>query len=61
MDNQRLLVWAAFGLLAWFTYQQWVMDYASTATEPTKAVSEEPLSPVTDDDELPALPETGPA
>ncbi len=60
MDNQRLLVWAAFGLLAWFTYQQWVMDYAATATEPTKAVSEEALSPGTDDDELPALPEASP-
>jgi len=60
MDNQRLLVWAAFGLLAWFTYQQWVMDNAPTATEPGKPVSEEALSPVTDDDELPALPEASP-
>ncbi len=60
MDNQRLLVWAAFGLLAWFTYQQWVMDNASTATESANPVSEEALSPVTDDDELPALPEASP-
>jgi YidC/Oxa1 family membrane protein insertase len=60
MDNKRLLVWAAFGLLAWFTYQQWVTDYASTATEPSNPVSKGTLSPVTDDDELPALPETGP-
>jgi YidC/Oxa1 family membrane protein insertase len=60
MDNQRLLVWAAFGLLAWFTYQQWVMDNAPAATEPARAVSEEALSPVTEDDELPALPETSP-
>ena len=60
MDNKRLLVWAAFGLLAWFTYQQWVMDNAPTATEPANPVSEEALSPVTDDDELPALPEASP-
>ncbi|MEQ9563088.1 MAG: membrane protein insertase YidC, partial [Woeseiaceae bacterium] len=27
MDNQRLLVWAAFGLMLWFTYQAWMQDY----------------------------------
>jgi YidC/Oxa1 family membrane protein insertase len=27
MDNQRLLVWAAFGLMLWFTYQAWIQDY----------------------------------
>ena len=60
MDNKRLLVWAAFGLLAWFTYQQWVADNATAATEPANPVNEEALSPVTDDDELPALPEISP-
>ena len=28
MDNQRLLAWAFFALMAWMTYQTWVMDYA---------------------------------
>ena len=28
MDNQRLFIWAFFGLLAWMTYQTWVQDYA---------------------------------
>ncbi len=28
MDNQRLLIWGLFGLLAWITYQTWVQDYA---------------------------------
>jgi YidC/Oxa1 family membrane protein insertase len=28
MDNQRLLIWAAFGFTAWLTYQAWVQDYA---------------------------------
>ena len=27
MDNQRLLIWAFFGLTAWMTYQAWVRDY----------------------------------
>ena len=27
MDNQRLLVWAAFGMMIWFTYQAWMEDY----------------------------------
>ena len=27
MDNQRLIVWAAFGLLAFMTYQAWLQDY----------------------------------
>jgi YidC/Oxa1 family membrane protein insertase len=28
MDNQRLLIWAAFGFIAWLTYQAWLNDYA---------------------------------
>ncbi|MCP5089632.1 MAG: membrane protein insertase YidC, partial [Gammaproteobacteria bacterium] len=27
MDNQRLLIWAFFGLMAWITYQTWMQDY----------------------------------
>ena len=27
MDNQRLLIWAFFGLMGWITYQTWVQDY----------------------------------
>jgi len=27
MDNQRLLIWAFFGLMVWITYQTWVEDY----------------------------------
>jgi YidC/Oxa1 family membrane protein insertase len=59
MDNQRLLVWAAFGLLAWFTYQQWMLDYSRPATETAAPVSEEAPTSATSDDELPALPEAG--
>jgi YidC/Oxa1 family membrane protein insertase len=32
MDNQRLLVWAAFGLMLWFTYQAWIQDYGPKPT-----------------------------
>ena len=58
MDNQRLLVWAAFGLLVWFTYQQWRQDYGSLPGAPVAPVSEQTLSPATQDSELPALPDT---
>ena len=29
MDNQRLLVWLAFGMMLWFTYMAWVEDYGT--------------------------------
>ena len=42
MDNQRLLTWAFFGMMAWLTYQAWMQDYApqpaavpATATAPS--------------------------
>ena len=51
MDNQRLLVWALFLMLAWVTWQQWVEDYSpKPATEP--AAAEEPLAQPTDLPEL---------
>ena len=56
MDNQRLLVWAAFGMLAFMTYQTWLQDYALPPAEPA-AVSEQ-RSPSTEPaaDALPGLP-----
>jgi YidC/Oxa1 family membrane protein insertase len=40
MDNQRLLIWAIFGVLAWMTYQAWVQDYApAPAPAPTAVVA----------------------
>ncbi len=57
MDNQRLLVWAAFGLLAWLTYQQWINDYSPSAPSLTAPVSDETLLPAREDDELPTLPD----
>lgn len=54
MDNQRLFVWAGFGLLAFMTYQAWLLDYASPTTAPA-AISE--TQPAAANDALPALPE----
>jgi YidC/Oxa1 family membrane protein insertase len=40
MDNQRLLIWAIFGVLAWMTYQAWMQEYAPAApSAPTAAVA----------------------
>ena len=33
MENQRLLIWGTFGLMAWFTYQAWVADYSTQRVE----------------------------
>jgi len=42
MDNQRLLIWAFFGLMGWITYQTWVQDYAP---KPVAATTTEALQP----------------
>jgi YidC/Oxa1 family membrane protein insertase len=47
MDNQRLLIWALFAMMLWFTYQAWQRDYGPLP-ETAPAVSQE----------TPALPES---
>jgi YidC/Oxa1 family membrane protein insertase len=42
MDNQRLLVWAAFIMMIWFTYQAWMEDYGP---KPVPQVAEETGQP----------------
>ena len=56
MDNQRLLIWAFFGLMGWITYQTWVQDYAP---QPVAATTQqvEPLEMPIDDDDSGDLPE----
>jgi YidC/Oxa1 family membrane protein insertase len=54
MDNQRLLIWAIFGLMAWMTYQAWMLDYAP-APVATPAVSEAPIDDQATADILPEL------
>ena len=61
MDNQRLLVWGAFALLLWFTYQAWMQDYGPAPVQPA-VVSDpaEPSSPEAGADSI-SLPELGDA
>jgi YidC/Oxa1 family membrane protein insertase len=55
MDNQRLLIWALFAMMLWFTYQAWQRDYAPLP-EPAPAVSQEaPVLPEADTLDLPAV------
>jgi len=60
MDNQRLLVWATFGILLWFTYQTWLQDYgpAPVAVSPP-AETETQAPPTSSTDEQLTLPELG--
>lgn len=61
MDNQRLLVWAAFGLMLWFTWQAWRQDYEPQAQPETPAQTAPEATPTTsgDTDTLPELADTG--
>jgi YidC/Oxa1 family membrane protein insertase len=56
MDNQRLLIWAFFGLMGWITYQTWVQDYAP---QPVAATTQQvdPLEMPIDDGDSGDLPE----
>jgi YidC/Oxa1 family membrane protein insertase len=60
MDNQRLLVWALFLLLAWMTWQTWQRDYRPqmplpVTTEAPATTSDAPGAPAADAHDLPAL------
>jgi len=57
MDNQRLLIWAFFGLMCWITYQTWVEAYAPKPVAAPQATSEtaELTAPPPDDSQLPEL------
>jgi YidC/Oxa1 family membrane protein insertase len=57
MDNQRLLVWASVGLLAFMTYQAWLQDYTPSPAEQTQNQTEAPLA--TDSAAQDALPGLG--
>jgi len=57
MDNQRLLIWATFGMLLWLTYQAWQADYAAAPVAETQPATEETTAPPVGIDSLPSLPE----
>ena len=62
MDNQRLLIWAFFGLMAWITYQTWVQQYGPQPVQPavTAEVAAEPGATLPDIEEgsLPTIDDT---
>jgi len=39
MDNQRLLIWAFFGITAWMAYQAWMNDYGPAPVPPPTTVT----------------------
>ena len=53
MDNQRLLVWAAFGLLVFMTWQAWQQDYGPKPQPAAPVASETTATQETDS--LPSL------
>ncbi|MDJ0938202.1 MAG: membrane protein insertase YidC [Woeseiaceae bacterium] len=57
MDNQRLLIWGFFAIMAYLTWQTWMEDYGPQPVPPAPAVEEtvDPLAPV---DDLPAVSST---
>jgi YidC/Oxa1 family membrane protein insertase len=63
MDNSRLLVWAAFGLMLWFTYQAWVQDYGPGPVPQAEPAAQRAATHPGDEPagenaaDLPALPE----
>jgi YidC/Oxa1 family membrane protein insertase len=50
MDNQRLLIWAFFGLMLWLTWQAWQQDYGPQPQQ------QPPAGEITADEAPPALP-----
>jgi YidC/Oxa1 family membrane protein insertase len=57
MDNQRLLVWATFGMLAWLTYQAWQADHAVPPASESQAPTEEGTAAPGAIESLPSLPD----
>ncbi len=56
MDNQRLLPWALFGMMAWLSYQAWMQDYGLKPAEIPTTTDEPALD--APDDALPQLTDT---
>ena len=58
MDNTRLLIWATFGMLAWFTYQAWQADYAVPTVAAEQQATNGTVTPGQGLDSLPSLPDS---
>lgn len=59
MDNQRLFIWAIFGMLAFLTFQAWQDDYGPAPAPAATSAPEQPEPGIADTD-LPALSATEP-
>jgi YidC/Oxa1 family membrane protein insertase len=57
MDNQRLLIWATFGILAWMTYQAWRADHAMPPASESRAATEQAAAAAGATESLPSLPD----
>ena len=59
MDNQRLLIWGVFALIAFYTWQAWQRDYGPAAVPPAAiqapAAVSDPAAPPVEDESLPTL------
>lgn len=57
MDNQRLFVWALFGLMLFITWQAWLQDYAPRPQPPAPAATTPAAEPLTEPgaEDLPSL------
>ena len=58
MDNIRLFLWLAIGLMVWLNYEAWVKDYPPP--EPPQATAPQTAPAPPPDLDLPALPDTAP-
>ena len=54
MDNQRLIIWGFFAVMAYLTWQTYTQQYGPQPT-PVQPVAEEPASPTDDVTSLPEL------
>ncbi len=55
MDNQRLLIWGLFGLLAWITYQTWIQEFAPKPVAIQQQTEQPELSAPAEGGDLPPL------
>ncbi len=55
MENQRLLIWATFGMLLWMTYQAWVADYGPAPADQDETPAGQVELPATHAGPIPAL------
>jgi YidC/Oxa1 family membrane protein insertase len=56
MENQRLLIWATFGMLMWLTYQAWTRDYGPQPADVSPTTTDESLQLPDNAQNLPTLP-----